>query len=387
MDKLTEVAKQLGQTKRNSEAALRRFAAMHPKIERVRDVFDETIPFEMEFDTDPQDNIFNLDLYFNKPPPLKGCNGRFTIPCERFEVGPGDHLIQVSANYKPQSVVVFRDNIRVYAEFGEYEPANGLVWVQATENPITVFNICYIRDTWVECSSLDVYPATVFSAELLSDGVEDQPKLIYTLDRSYDSLVAEFGADFWNVTTNEYASAYVTTPLVFTDQSITIGLNPHYPDLEDPDRYPRYDNIILKWGCSIEGSSPFAGLGNGEMIATVGWQGFGIQWKFYLGRAGPFFPEPAGFYIQAGSSEFEYISSATSGVVTVDHNWETDETIVTGPGGSQTRTPAGHSLSYSPSLVFDVDMDSANPGLFWTSALLNFFEASCSDKPLGSING
>lgn len=144
-DKLSEVAKTIGQTKKNAETALRRYQAKHPKIDRVRDIFDPVIPFEMEFTTDQQDSIFNLDLYFNKPPPLKSCD---PIPCKEFITGPGPQLLNVGEPYIAGSAVVFRDGtLLTGGAVEEYDPFGGYIWAEGTDAAQQVYNVCYRVDS------------------------------------------------------------------------------------------------------------------------------------------------------------------------------------------------------------------------------------------------
>lgn len=154
-DKLTQVAKQIGKTKRDAEHALTRYQPTHPKIERTRDIFDPIVPFEMEFDTERNDGTTFMDLLFNKAPPLNcSCDGRFMMFCEEFTLGAGSHLIQVTARYIPNSVIVFKDGVQLInpTNFYEYAPSTGHVYINSTSGTEQTFNICYLRDTWLPCT-------------------------------------------------------------------------------------------------------------------------------------------------------------------------------------------------------------------------------------------
>lgn len=149
-DNIKEVGKSIGRTKRDAEAALRRYAPKHPKIERTRDIFDEVVSFEMEFNTEPNDTLMSLDLLFNKPPPMKDCKpGEFIMNCNDFitTVGGGAHLLQVEP-YWPGTVSVFVNGLDVGSGgFSEYDAANGLVFVAGVSDPQTIV-ICYVKIQW-----------------------------------------------------------------------------------------------------------------------------------------------------------------------------------------------------------------------------------------------
>jgi hypothetical protein len=151
-DSINEVGKSLRKTKENSEAALRRYAPTRAKIERIRDIFDDVIPFEMEFETKDSEKLMSLDLYFNKPPPVITCldGGRYVLQCQDFctTVGEGAHLLNVGHSYFPGTVSVFLNNVRLdSSQFSEYDPVNGLVYVIVPTEPATI-TICFSKDTW-----------------------------------------------------------------------------------------------------------------------------------------------------------------------------------------------------------------------------------------------
>lgn len=151
-DKLTQAARKIGQTKRNSEAALRRYNVKHPKIDRVRDIFDNVVPFEMDFETEPNETLMFINLSFNKPPPVScSCGIKYKLLCEEhsFDAGSG-HLIQVTYfPYEPGSVSVFINGDQLStSQYTEYDPSNGLVNVVGTVVvPQMIVNVCYTWDS------------------------------------------------------------------------------------------------------------------------------------------------------------------------------------------------------------------------------------------------
>lgn len=152
-DKISEVGKSLGKTRRDAEAAIRRVQPIHPKLERVRDVFDLEVPFEMEFETEPNNKSFYLDLYFNKPPPMSECeDGQFEVKCQQFTFTteePGPHLINLGESYWSGTLQVYVEDVLLDpGQYSEYDPANGLVYVVDQGVGITI-TICYATNTWV----------------------------------------------------------------------------------------------------------------------------------------------------------------------------------------------------------------------------------------------
>ncbi len=372
-DNLKELGKIINQTKRNSEAALRRYNAEHPKIERVRDTFDNLIPFEMEFNTERQDRKCVLDLFFNKPPPLVGCNGeRYNIPCTEFILGPGNHLIQVTARYKPGSVVVFRNGTKLtYAEYGEYDPINGIVFVIGTDTT-SVFNICYLVDSWVPCPP-SFLATGFFGASTFTIGtwVPD-----YDLNPNYDDLVALYGLDFdagdvFNSGAFTHVSNVAQGPV--DSQAVVLELVPILPgDIE----FPSAGNVYMRWTVSLTGTEVV-----GVQNSSLRWIGFGIQLMFTLG----FNTESAGFYGEnvGGGSGFVKLSNALSGIITVDNNTERGTLVVTGPGLSY-EGPASNLTSIATpwSQNFQV-FGTLGAGAIIASASMTAFEIGCSLQPPG----
>lgn len=363
-DKLNEVGKELGRIKRNSEAALRRYNPKQPKIERARDVFDDVIPFEMEFETDEIDKLMFIDLYFNKPPPLKGCNGRYTIPCEDFALSAGDHLIQVTSRYKPGSVTVFRDNVKLSSPaFYEYDPINGLVWVQGSEI-ISVFNICYVRDTWVTCDP--TYIATAFYGDFSSSFGDWVPN--YTINPAYDDLVAQYGIDF---SAEDYSSTGVWTHINNVTQSIgesqSIGLVLS-ATLPSSFSFPSAQNLRLSYTFSIAGTTTINETHHAELDFA------GVQVRLNLDN------DP-GLYV-ANGGPFQKISSALAATVIIDNNLERGTLIVSGPGfhienSAYTSPTFSLGITHAMQIFGTYGANSVN-----STASLTGFEIGCSLESL-----
>src|SRR4051812_26191365 len=103
-DNLNEVGKGLRRTKKDTDYALKKYHKFK-RAERARDIFDDAVPFVMEFRTESDKETTTLDLTFNKPPPLGGCKSDcLSGSCEEFILGSGDHLITVANPYTAGSV-------------------------------------------------------------------------------------------------------------------------------------------------------------------------------------------------------------------------------------------------------------------------------------------
>lgn len=148
-DKLSELGKNLGQTKRNAETAIRRYQPNHPKIERVRDIFDDEVPFEMLFETRREEGTFIMSLDFNKPPPMNNCReGNFIVNCDQFTATTGDNLLNVERTYFPNTVTVYVDGVLLdRAYYSEYSPAEGLVYV-IDRTAGEIISVCYLAISW-----------------------------------------------------------------------------------------------------------------------------------------------------------------------------------------------------------------------------------------------
>lgn len=363
-DKLNEVAKTLGLTKRNAEYAVKRSQAIHPRIERVRDIFDETIPFEMEFDTLNQDSSYFMDLFFNKPPPLKNCEfGRYAINCNEYTLEAGDHLIQVTARYKPGSVSVFRNYIRLTpgVEFYEYDPAQGLVWVQGAGSTVP-YTICFIRDTWVTCPP--DYAALIFE--------------------SFGPSFIGAGASSSINTTGDDGAAFAETSAGTSTGSVIWLLAPD--DL--PDTLPSVDNFRVTCKVSLEGS----GFRNtADLVTTDASITYGlgsIQWRIQIGNgAGVGAQQGSGIYYSSTSSWTKLTSigdeESGAGVVeaTIDRNLARGSTKLI-IGGFEQEFPAGSPSSITTAVSFSFStLGSTDTPDSEASGALLVFELGCSLEP------
>lgn len=144
-DPINQLGKDLAAIKYNAQAALRRAHPVIPKIERTRDIFDDTQPFEMFFDIDDTDKGVSMDLYFNKPPPACAI-GDTRFCCTDFAEEPGGHLLQVPNPYVSGSVhVLINGNPQTRnIDWEERDPDNGLLYVNGI-NSSQFIDVCYIR--------------------------------------------------------------------------------------------------------------------------------------------------------------------------------------------------------------------------------------------------
>lgn len=354
-DKLSQVGKSLGQTKKDAETALRRYQPKHPKVDRIRDVFDDTIPFEMEFKTEDNETLFHMDLYFNKPPPLSGCNGRYDYPCQEFLLSSGDHLVQVTSRYKQGSVVVFRNGIRLLSGFSEYDPEQGLIFLQGLTTETIAFNICYIIDSWVTCPPDYVAPSFTGSVNF---------------------QLGDYLPNYEIQTTNGGVFSTITASEAPTNEGGSMGIT-FFPDLSGLSPLPPADNVRMTWVVSFIGDN-FGPGSTGD--ASLGWTSSFGQWTFLNDpRLPPGVPDALGFYI--GS---EKISDALGGAVTVDCNFERGTAIISGPGGGKTISLLAAPISYSTAITHVFDFKAPLSSDAYSSAALIYFEIGCS---LESPNG
>lgn len=144
-DNLNQAGKAIKKIKDNASYASKK-VFIDRKIERSRDVFDTTVPFEMEFKSYHKKDRVTLDLKFTKPPPRKGCNADcFSNNCETFTFTDGlDHIVQLNSDYISGTVRVFRNrDLLSSIYYSEFSPEAGQVFVQGVSgtNEITV---CYV---------------------------------------------------------------------------------------------------------------------------------------------------------------------------------------------------------------------------------------------------
>lgn len=140
-DNLNQVGKTLKSNKKKSDDALNKIKKIIPQVERVRDVMDPVIPFEIEVDINKGKTKVLLDLNF-MPPPATGCCADCSCAvCEFFDRGITETVYTVTYGYVPQSVTVFKNNVET-RDFTETDPARGIVTVWAHNNEDVI--ICYI---------------------------------------------------------------------------------------------------------------------------------------------------------------------------------------------------------------------------------------------------
>lgn len=174
-DKLNQLGKSLGSMKSDSEDALRRFQPDLSTIERARDVFDLSTPFEMTFPIRENDREHFLDLVFQKPPP--DClGGEWTVTCEGFSFTDGDaHLIQLSRGYFPDSLSVFVNDVPVSSSsIDQVDPGAGLVYVTGLNNATDV-TVCYFFSCGCTASSSLFATAGVHSYNTWSPFEQQDP--------------------------------------------------------------------------------------------------------------------------------------------------------------------------------------------------------------------
>jgi len=84
MDNLKELGKNLGNTNKSTDAVLRRLHPLTPIVDRVRDIFDWVIPFEMDFYISEHVSTITLDLQFALPPEIC-CANCVCVACEKYD--------------------------------------------------------------------------------------------------------------------------------------------------------------------------------------------------------------------------------------------------------------------------------------------------------------
>lgn len=142
-DNLNQLGNNLKSNKRKSESALNKDRKIIPQVERVRDVMDPTVPFELEFKTTTNSHRLLLDLNF-MPPPSTGCCADCSCSiCEFFDGGVTETLFITTYGYVPRSVVVFKNDIPT-TDFTETDPPRGQITVWAHNNEDII--ICYVYD-------------------------------------------------------------------------------------------------------------------------------------------------------------------------------------------------------------------------------------------------
>ena len=140
-DDSNQLGKNLRKNKEDAERALKRGSAINPQLERVRDVLDKEIPFELEFVQERDGNRVLLDIDF-MPPPKTGCCADCSCSvCEFYAKGYTENLFKTTYGYVPGTVHVFKNEIPS-TEFEETDPVRGHVTVWSHNDEATV--ICYV---------------------------------------------------------------------------------------------------------------------------------------------------------------------------------------------------------------------------------------------------
>jgi hypothetical protein len=142
MDNFDEVGRFIRKNRDLANDALRHTRYHTPVPDTVRDVFDDTIPFRMEFNSYPTFKNVKLDLEFFGPPPSLGCCADcYCTVCENFS---GESVtLNLRRDYVPGSVTIYINNIQT-TEFTETDPANGVVTLTGIVTASDSINLCYI---------------------------------------------------------------------------------------------------------------------------------------------------------------------------------------------------------------------------------------------------
>jgi len=154
-DSLNQVGKYINQTGKNANRALKRARPIQPRLERVRDIFDDTTPFEMGFVKEDNDERVLLDLFFNLPPPIRGCKaGCIHSKCEEFDFpNGGNHYVTVQHPYLANSVSVYvnGDKLPDSDVDGNSGSGAGEVFFQSNSSGPDTIAVCYIYED-ADCS-------------------------------------------------------------------------------------------------------------------------------------------------------------------------------------------------------------------------------------------
>lgn len=156
-DKLKQVGKTIGKSKKQTDFLLTRVGQRFPLIERIKDVFDGAFPFLMEFVTEVDDNNVVLDLYFTP-------YYNYTNLCESFNAT--SQSIQLLYAYITGSTVLkFNGSLLVRGT----STADDYYESDATLGEVTLGSSYFTGqsvDTLIACytinATLSVPPATTF---------------------------------------------------------------------------------------------------------------------------------------------------------------------------------------------------------------------------------
>jgi hypothetical protein len=145
-DNLNELARHLHETHKEAEAALDRVAPHVPLTEVVRGLFDDVVPFTMEFKTYRQFKTTLLELQFFGPPPLGACCADcYCTVCQSFN--GGEQLITL-ANVATESFEETSPSSGLVTVLSLATPENG-VTAEASELPLV--KVCYLYK-YVTCT-------------------------------------------------------------------------------------------------------------------------------------------------------------------------------------------------------------------------------------------
>lgn len=95
MDHLSHTGRKIGRIKQDTEDALRRDISEYPLVHRIRDVFDNVLPFEFEFDTPSTEHTSYLNLNFSPPPPPCQSSSESTVVVMGCYVGACETYLNV----------------------------------------------------------------------------------------------------------------------------------------------------------------------------------------------------------------------------------------------------------------------------------------------------
>ena len=140
-DDSNQLGKNLKKNQQEADFANKRTKAIIPQIERVRDVLDKVIYFELEFEQKREGHRVLLDIDF-MPPPKSGCCADCSCSvCEFYAAGYTETLFKTTYGYVPGTVHVFKNEFES-TEFEETSPELGHVTVWSHNDEATV--ICYV---------------------------------------------------------------------------------------------------------------------------------------------------------------------------------------------------------------------------------------------------
>lgn len=141
-DNINELGKYLRETDDRTDAALSRYIQPRARIERVRDVFDSVISFDMYFNTERDDQRVMLDLFFQEPIP---CHNDICSACETYEADQdypyGTLIVTTTHSYIAGSVTAYKNGVAV--AFSEVSPQQGKVKIKAYVFLGDIITICY----------------------------------------------------------------------------------------------------------------------------------------------------------------------------------------------------------------------------------------------------